>query len=635
MRGFLSVQCCVAAGLVVLVAACAGSDTPMAPVNSTPDPVSYPAFTVTSPERAAMLQQGTLAPQNVAVTGMVCDPRYPLASLTLNGMMVPVSGTELCQSFNVNVPSLWGLTIISGEARNNRGTVSRLAQSFLRSPTYFPPVVTKDPAGKVPKGIWSELKNAALDDNNRSTMDDFGTLLSLVVNAANWNASLPNPLTATPDANGDGNIDTWTYNCPLTDKTNRQTGYRITRGSLGHGTTTVGVTAVPGVGLRYTVTLTNLNLPVTVFGALDLGCVGEVDASVSGTVRATSVVIVATARIATNGAVTLSNLDITSNGVVVDVDFTALSIINTLVSGITTYLANVLSNSAIGNFLFNLCAPQLSALVTDFIPSSPAGAVSGVELDVKPDTSEFPATDPGIRFGMAVQALPDAVRPGAAPAKGGVKRDGPSPKFPGPGKFGMAVKDDLLNQFFWAAWRKGTFDRASLSSLGCDGTVSGGAVSFATFAMLPPVLMPVGADSVAVGLGDVRLTGTVARSVVGGTGAPIEVTLYASGIATGAMAVTTSGALTVAFAPTPQVAAQVIAISDSSVLEPLRTAVAPFFACVAQKVAQTTLETFPLLELKPPAAKFPGMPPTKWKVEAPNVGREDAYTTLKGNVKAY
>lgn len=226
--------------------------------------------------------------------------------------------------------------------------------------------------------------------------------------------------------------------------------------------------------------------------------------------------------------------------------------------------------------------------------------------------------------------MPTTVRAGAAPTKGAARRDGDTPKFAGPVKtpFGIAIKDDAINQFFWSAWRKGGFDLASLTSLGCDGTVTGGAVSFTSFALLPPILMPATGDSVAIGLGDVQLTGTVAQGVVGKTGAPLNVTLYASAIGTGKMGVTTSGALTIMFAPTPQVAAQLVSISDSTVIEQVGTALVPYFGCVAQQIARMTLETFPApkLKLKLPASE------KELTVKSPKVGREGNYTKLEGEV---
>ena len=624
------------AALTSVVAAC-GSDSPTVPVVSTPDPVSHPEFTITSPERAAMLEQGGLGVDSVVVAGKVCDPRYPIASLTLNGKTVPVSGTDLCPSFNVKVASRWGLTIVSSEATNNRGTKSQLAQAFLRSPAYLPPLHTKTPEAKVSYGIVGNLQTDAIDDHDRTTTNDVGTLLSLFANSLDWNTAVPNPLKVSPDANHDGNIDTYTYPCGiLPDHTNRGTGFRITRGALNRGAVAVSVTtaSTPPNALRIVATVPNVTIPVSVFGSLDLECAGELDATVAGTLRASSITIGMT-EVLEGDSVRFQDITYAASGVVVDVDFSGLAIIDNLVGTITTAVADgVLNENFIGRFFVGFLTPQLNNMIRGLFPTDLL-ALGGLALSVDPDTSAAPPADDGVLFGESVQAVADAVRPGAAPPKGAPKKGGAAPRFGGPTKkpFGLAVKDDLLNQFFWTAWRKGTFDLASLGSLGCDGTVAGGAVSFASFALLPPVLMAGPGDSVAIGLGDLRLTGTVDRSVVGGTGAPFNMTFYTSAIATGTLAVTTSGAVTLAFAPTPQVAVQIAAINDSSSLEALRSAMAPFFACVAQRLAQTALEHFPVLAITP-GKQVPGVPPgSKWEVGSPVVVREGDYTTLRGNVK--
>ena len=74
---------------------------------------------------------------------------------------------------------------------------------------------------------------------------------------------------------------------------------------------------------------------------------------------------------------------------------------------------------------------------------------------------------------------------------------------------------------------------------------------------------------------------------------------------------------------------QITAVSDSSVREQVGTALAPYFTCVAQKAAQTTLAGFPH-----PSLKVPGVSPGKeWGVKNPKVEREGNYTTLKGDVE--
>jgi hypothetical protein len=613
----------------IVVAAC--SEPPAAPVITTPEPVSHPAFTITSPERGDMLQQGGLGPDSVAIVGTVCDPLYPITSLTFNGTAVPVSGTDLCQSFDVKRESRWGLTIIDGEARNSRGTVTRLTQSFLRGPDYFPAAADNVPTARVPNALFVQLDQAVIDDNDRNTPDDIATLLSAAFTGANWNASIPNPLTASPDANRDGNIDTATYDCVLYTQTNRQTGYRITRGTLAHGAVSIGSSVVADTGLETTVTLANLTIPVSIFGSLDLGCLGETDATVSGTLTANSVTITSKIAITSSGGapnVDIKTLTIQTAGTSVNVDFTGLSIIDNLISSITTFLTNYLPNSLIGQFAISLVKPQLSSIVSGLVPTFDESVSPRLRFIAAADTFAFPGDS--AKIGSAVQALPDVVRSGSPPQRGPLERGGAPPGFAGTAfDFGLGLKDDFVNQALWAAWDAGAFDLTATSVLGCDAAVPGGDVSFASLAELPPVLMPAvggGQDSVSLGIGDMRFTGTLSQSAVGGTGGPLQLTVYASGIATGAFETTPQGGLTLGIGAAPQADFQITAIDDSSALPAVRSALAPWFACVVDQLAQTAVQHLPQPEFALPGGVL-------WRVGNAVVARESGYTTLRGEVQ--
>lgn len=605
--------CAALAGIAV----CGCSEAPTTPAGR----VSHPALTVTSPERAAMLQAGGLGPDTVAIVGSVCDSLYPITSLTLNDVAVPVSGTQPCHAFTVGVESRWGLTVINGEARNSQGTVTRLVQSFLRGPAYFAAVPDST---RIPHGVVTQLNQAAIDDGDRGTPDDLATLLSQALTAEDWNAEFPQPMAIS----GPGYPYQNTYNCVFYTQTNIATGYIVQHGGVSPGPIGVTSSVVPGVGLRATIILSNLSLPVIASATLDLGCAGWVGGSATGSLTASSVTITATYGISVVGnvpQVVIDSLSTQAAGVNVNVDFAGIAFIGgAVIDEITGALANYIPNSDIGRSL----APQVANLLSDVIAgANPETSVSGVRVDAVVDGVEFPSG--AMRIAGAVEAMPDPARPGSAPAHGSLRSDGAPPGFAGSGPafdFGLGVKDDFVNQQLWAAWQHGTFDLTSASVLGCDTTVAGGTVSLATFAELPPVLMPGAAvDQVAIGLGDMRLTGTVSGSAMGGSGAPLQVTLHASGIAAGTLGVTPSGALTFAVDSVSQAALQIAAIDDSSALESVRAALTPWFACFVEKVAQAGLSHLPPLELDLSGTVV-------WRVGNAVVAREGSYTTLRGTV---
>ena len=600
----------ISLAVIVGVTASCGGDSPAGPV-----PVSRPAFTITSPARADMLQAGTQGPADVTIAGQVCDRLYPIVSLTLNGTAVPVSGSPLCVPFSVTRESRWGLTILDGEARNSQGTVTRLAQSFLRGPDYFPAAFDTAAPARVPQGLFAHLGQSVIDDGNRATVDDIATVVQLLLNTVDFNAAVPNPIL--------NSVATTSYDCLLYTAVNRY-GYRVTHGVLNPGAIGIQVAVLPDPsgGLRTTIRLTGVSMPVAVTGWGDLQCLGEVSATAVGTLTATTITFSWTAQpefepagLAYQG----SDHSVQFENLALNVDFSGLSFIDNMIGDIVSGTLSAF-NAGLLNLLLNVLSPQVNDLLAGFVPEPTVTVpLPGVSVAAQPDTFAFP---PGVmRVGAAVQAWPTDVRSGPAPTRGALRRGGAAPVFAGPAfELGTAVKDDVVNQFLWAAWQAGEFDLASVGALGCDTAQSG--LAFATFAELPPVLMP-GAtgDSVALGLGDLRLTGTVARSAIGGTGPDLEVVLYASGIMAGTLGVGASHTLTATFSPTATLAVEIAAIDDSSAVDAVREAVAPFFACVARRLSAAALDAVALAELR-----------VGWRPGNVAAGREGNYTTERGTV---
>jgi len=588
-----------------------------------PEPVSHPAFTISSPARGAMLQTGGVAPASVRITGEACDALYPITSLTLDGEAIPVSGNQLCEPFSVTRESRWGLTIVDGEARNSHGTVTRLAQSFLRSADYY---TSTTPS--VPHGIAVQM--------NSKMISQIAQLLQAVIGGYDWNSAFS--LTqASPDANRDGYIDTQSYTCgvpPLAyTQVNRKTGYEIRKtGALTVQTGTLTLTVIPGVGLRVNLTVPAIHVPVFVRGAVNLECLGEVDATPSGTIDATGITLAATLGLnadSTTYSSTVQDVSVAWDNIAVNVDLSGPAFISSVVSDALSGAATGAHGSLV-TLVATLLGPTLSNLLNGFIGPPLLPDVLGLQVVEAPDRVTFPSG--AIRTAMSVRVLPGTVRAGPAPARGSLRRNGADPTAAGPAvDLGVDIKDDFVNQALWAAWVHGLFDLSSLSALGCDATVPGGAVSFSSFADLPPVLMPGTGDSIAVGLGDMQFTGTVDRGAVGQSGAPLNVVLYASGIATGKLGLSASNRMTADFRPDPEVAVEIAAIDDSSALDPLHTALEPFVGCLVERLTQVAFDGIAAPEVD--FSNVTGVPAgSVWRLEQPVLGREGNFTTLRGTV---
>lgn len=612
---------------VLLIALAACGDAPAGPPAPPPPPppVSRPAFTITSPARASMLKTGGIEPADVTIIGQVCDQHYPITSLTIGGTVVPVSGSALCESFNVPQPSPWGLTIVRGEARNSQGKVTHLAQSFLRGFEYFPAAVVDTPDARVPRGMSLVFSPTLLDDGNRTTPNDIATLASRVVTATDLNAAIPNPMAVTPDANHDGNIDTWTYDCPLQQRTNRQTGYRVSHGVLNQGTVAIGLAIAPGQGLIVTIRSDNVSLPLTVRGQLDLGCLGELGATVTGTLTASRVTYTWTVRptVSALGEVSFVSLDedVQTTNLLLNVDFTDIGFLDNLLSDINIRTRDAFRDAML-NALLNLLRPQIDELLRGLIPAPQSQLVPGASVVAHPDAFNFTST--AMTLGLWSQATPAEVRAGLAPARGALRLNGDPPVFQAATSFdlGIAIKDDFVNQLLWSEWQFGAFDLPSLAALPCGTQLPGAELS--SFAELPPVLMSGGSgvQTVSIGIGDLRLSGTVNGH---------EVTLYASGIVTGTLGVTTANLISIGSETDLDVAVQVAAIDDTSAAEAVRAAVQPYLECATRQLVNTALIAIPLLEVPVPAV--PGLPSgTVWVPQDATIAREFSYTTVRGTV---
>lgn len=562
-----------------------------------------------------MIQAGDMQPTAITLSGQVCDSHSPIASLTLNGQSIQVSGADLCVPFNVTQLSAWGLTLVNGEARNAAGRVTQVARSYLRGPDYLPPDLVALKRARVPHALLTQLSQSLLDDGNANTLDDIASIAAQLASTLNWNTNFPTVLTVSPDINQDGLVDTQVYDCPFQQRTNHLTGYRATHGTVTHGPVTVRIALnADHSGLTITVHATNLSMPVTVVGYVNLACAGgELSSTATGTARATSVTFTwdIKASASSQGAsLAGSNYDVQTEGLVVDVDWSGLSIIDNLVG---TIIAGSISaiNSYLGQFLVGLLSPRITGLLSSVVPDEPTLPFPHVTLATQADTFLFPTG--AMRSAASAQAYPTAVRAGPAPSFGALRRGGTLPDFAGAAfELGVAVKDDAVNQVLWAAWQSGTFDLTSLTPVGCNDQLSGAVLN--SFAELPPVLM--GSDAtptVSIGVGDLRLSGTIGGHTV---------TLYASGITTGTLGVSDAK---LAFTPTGiQTAFEIVAIDDSSALDATRAALPAYVECVARAVARSAIESIPV----PTVAVGSNV----WVPGNAVVGREGHYTTIRGTV---
>lgn len=582
---------------------------------------SRPAFTISSPARGDMLQSGTLETSSITVTGEVCDPSDNIAGLTLNGIAIPVTGTSRCQSFSVAQPSRWGLTTITGEARNTRGRTTRLARSFLRGPTYFPPADNADASARVPRGISAHLTQAVLDPGVAAIAWQY-------TNRVSWDAFFPvgEVWVHVPS-------EPISYDCFGVTVPSRTTGYfmrrhlsparRVLAPDL-----SVHASARQGNHLDFSVRM-QLDVPVQINATLNLGCLGyESTGTVNGSVGADALEF--------GWSV---GLGIQQLGVGRD---TVRSFMTSLTTNYGTqyfafsfppaYPTDLWRSIAYDRFelgvdmvvdhtLMQQVVPALEQLLSGLAPLSPPAAPSPGLLPAIVARPDSLGSGTGlISVTSAVQLHPTAVRSGPTAARGALRRDGETPNaatLQG-SAFGTGIKDDVVNQFFWSAWRGGAFDGTGTLAPQCQNAVPG--VTVSSYALLPPVLMAGAGDSVTIGFGDLRLTGTVGA---------VSVELYASNRMAGTLGIGAPDALTITFDAADETHMEITAISDSTALDAMPAALAPYVACLTRTMGRLAIESVPLPVFLQPSV--PGLSTTPWRPGNPTVARSGNYTVLRGS----
>lgn len=505
-----------------------------------------PVITITSPVRhatgevdigqpGAFLQQGTLESSPVDITGTACHVRYPIAQLEVAGVNVPVAGTNLCEPFTVTQQSRWGLSIITGTARNTRGRVGTVVQSYARSPEYYPS--PKDLAGGVSiPGFFTRLNQPALDDGDRSTPDDIATQLELALNNT-VDASLPE----TPLIACIGSFFEMSLSGGRAFQSIRVNSIRASQNGLA-----IDISALaPRLYVRTRVE----------FNVLDGDCVGGFEHV--GTISASEVRLTATASpsLSAAGAValTIRNVGVQVNGLSADL---GVSLDLDLVTQVFPYVDAIL-----GNFFSRSVTSGINLFLQDSFdratePPAPLeipfnSALLRVTGQLHSIGTGGTAPNGFAQFGVSGQVEGLTVDPTVRPTRGPIRAlcgtvlipcpgsSAPVPPFSSTGYMvGLSVHQDMLNTALWATWRAGAFTVSDVSTLPLVGPLT--ALSMSAQATLPPVSMAMGDEPSMFELawGDIRVRSTFDPTAIGApAGPPIEVESWVSVVVRGNVAV--------------------------------------------------------------------------------------------------
>lgn len=518
----------------LLLAAACGSRQAAAPASPQPpasaEPAGYqgPRIVLESPSRGLRLAEGGTDPWPVTVRGRACDEAHALTHLRVAGQEVALAGPGPCHAFEVAVASARGLTLVEGEAENDVGQRARLAQAILRSPTWFAP---EGPEAVAPGALLVQLGPGFLDDGDRATADDLATLAERALQALDLDAAAGPLRFAEPDPDGDGRLGLHRYRCLLYTTTNRVTGFEAWKsGPLTRGGVAVERLALADGGLEARLSVRDLRVPFSVTGSLDSGCLGQVQETVSGEVRAAALTLAAGAQVGLGPSgpeVGFAAAEASLTGLEVAIDLGPLDFV-----GLGRAIGDAIearirgpAQAAMAAAATSLVREELAAALAAVAARSaavrlpPQAGGGELRLDARLEVVDFTPQRAVLASGMAIGAT--APLHGGAGPPGALRLGGALPDASGlaAADLALGLSDDALQQLLHAAWQAGAFDQAGLA-LPPSAGLPGGRLTLAP--ALPPVLVPRpdGSPWVDLCLGDVafelRLPAPVGEAIARG-----------------------------------------------------------------------------------------------------------------------
>ena len=440
----------------------------MQPDAMQPDMVPPPLkVSITYPPRASMLTSKT-----VQVKGKVTGALSYLSSLKVNGSTVtPNSSGE----FTHTMSSKWGMNLIVVDSVDKSARKNHLAQSYHYSTKYWPMNPASPKGMAVTSAALGRLYQKAIDDNNRSTVNDLATILEKVINGLNFDKLIPSTLVS-------GSVGSGIFKINYSVKKN---------GTFTNSPFKVGLKAVTG-GIGLSGSTSSMTLPISAKAVI----------SVTGKVKITNLTINGTIAVSkkSGGAVAVSvpSLKINYSSLKLEVGSGLVgSAVSAMTSGIASLFKNQILKAMEAEVKKALPGP-VKSFVSGFkfassftLPSSIGGQTLGLYSDL--DVIAFDIGGGTLALNAAVYASNKAI-PDAKKGTLGISASY-TPATYSLSAMEVGLRYDALNQTLGAAWYCGVLkqDVSSLLMNGIDMSQIPFKISSMKFnidAQLPPVLQP-------------------------------------------------------------------------------------------------------------------------------------------------
>jgi len=154
-------------------------------------PECKPLIEVFYPPRGAMMKG---PPDQVTVTGRVTSEGGPITQFLLNDSPVTLNADG---TFSRTLPARSGINILRFSATNAAGGMVQAVRAFAFSHHYYPTDPGNPKAAEIPNGLRVYLGPTVFDDDNPSTVDDFATLILLMLKGMDLKSLIPDPLAQT------------------------------------------------------------------------------------------------------------------------------------------------------------------------------------------------------------------------------------------------------------------------------------------------------------------------------------------------------------------------------------------------------------------------------------------------------
>ena len=580
-------------------------------------PECKPDIVVSYPPRGAMILG---PPDEITVTGTVSSTGGPITEFLINDQnVVPGAGG----AFSYKMIPRSGTNIIRMVATNAAGGQYKAVRAYEFSHKYYPTDPSNPAAAAIPDGLRVFLGPTVFDDNNTSTVDDFATIILLMLGGIDLESLIPSPLaqqgilhcTATIYAK---NIQ---YNGPDLD-----------------------LCPVNG-GLHARVKLTNISMDI------DANMSGFLCPSASGKVTASSITVDVDllVNVPTPGTVkvTLGAKSAAVNGLNISLDGLLGFLFNWLVGLFSGTITDMIETTVVDMLdqFASILEDALESLEFEIPLTIPPliGSGSPTDLNIKTTISSAQFDASGADVGLTATALTPKGVPydplGSLARSACLASSEPPFHFIEMNELEFGIFDDLLNQVLYSVWYGGsleiTLGEADLPpDLGIDQFGVEDLVLDISL-MLPPVLTsctPTGDFKFQVG--DVHVHATLTL-----LGQPMEMDAYASaeaGLLLDVENKPTGTELSFGIQELDVVESEVESVSGGmanakyALTQLLEDTLLPM---LFESFTAGPLASFPIpeIDLGDLGAGFP--PGTKFTIQASQIYREAGHTVVSGVVQ--